>query len=84
VIAELPQVAAACVIGVPNPKWGEAVKAVVELIPGKTLTAEQVAAAVAGRIAAYKKPQFVDFVERLPRKENSEIDRVAVKAAHGI
>jgi long-chain acyl-CoA synthetase len=56
----------------------------VELIPGKTLTAEQVAAAVAGRIAAYKKPQFVDFVERLPRKENGEIDRVAVKAAHGI
>jgi len=83
VIAELPQVAAACVIGVPNPKWGEAVKAVVELIPGKTLTAEQVAAAVASRIAAYKKPQFVDFVDRLPRKDNGEIDRAAVKAAHG-
>lgn len=83
VIGELTGVAAACVIGVPNPKWGEAVKAVVELIPGEILTAEQVAAAVADRIAAYKKPQFVDFVERLPRKGNGEIDREAVKATHG-
>lgn len=82
-IRELPEVAAVCVIGVPHPKWGEAVKAVVELEPGQTLAAEQVGAAVAGRIAAYKKPQFVDFVERLPRKENGEIDREAVKAAHG-
>jgi acyl-CoA synthetase (AMP-forming)/AMP-acid ligase II len=82
-IRELPEVTAVCVIGVPHPKWGEAVKAVVELEPGRTLVAEQVGAAVAGRIAAYKKPQFVDFVGRLPRKENGEIDREAVKAAHG-
>jgi acyl-CoA synthetase (AMP-forming)/AMP-acid ligase II len=82
VIGDLPQVAAVCVIGVPHPKWGEAVKAVVELNPGKTLTAEQIVAAVVERIAAYKKPQVVDFVERLPRKENGEIDRQAVKAAH--
>ncbi len=83
VIRELPQVAAVCVIGVPHPKWGEAVKAVVELAPGQTLTAEQVSAAVAGRIAAYKKPQVVDFVEKLPRQANGAIDRAAVKAAHG-
>jgi long-chain acyl-CoA synthetase len=82
-IRELPEAAAVCVIGVPHPKWGEAVKAVVELKAGQMLAAEQVSAAVAGRIAAYKKPQFVDFVDRLPRKENGEIDREAVKAAHG-
>ncbi|MEK7786828.1 MAG: AMP-binding protein [Chloroflexota bacterium] len=82
-IRELPEVAAVCVIGVPHPKWGEAVKAVVELEPGQTLAVEQVGVAVAGRIAAYKKPQFVDFVDRLPRQDNGEIDREAVKAAHG-
>ena len=84
VIAELPEVEAVCVIGVPHEKWGEAVKAVVECKAGKTLTAEQVIAAVAGRIAAYKKPQFVEFVEKIPRQENGEIDRAAVKAAHGV
>jgi long-chain acyl-CoA synthetase len=83
VIQEMPEVAAVCVIGVPDPKWGEAVKAVVELIPGQTLTAEQVVAAVVSRIAAYKKPQRVDFVSKLPRQANGEIDRVAVKAAQG-
>jgi long-chain acyl-CoA synthetase len=83
VIQEMPGVAAACVIGVPDPKWGEAVKAVVELVPGQTLTAEQVVAAVVSRIAAYKKPQRVDFVSKLPRQANGEIDRAAVKAAHG-
>ena len=83
VIQEMPEVAAVCVIGVPDPKWGEAVKAVVELVPGQTLTAEQVVAAVVSRIAAYKKPQRVDFVSKLPRQANGEIDRVAVKAAQG-
>ncbi|HET7088783.1 MAG TPA: AMP-binding protein [Anaerolineae bacterium] len=83
VIQELPEVAAVCVIGVPHPKWGEAVKAVVELKPGQALTAEQVSAAVADRIAAYKKPQSVNFVEKMPRQPDGEIDRTAVKAAHG-
>ena len=83
VIQELPQVAAACVIGVPDEKWGEAVKAVVELRPGQMLSAEQVGEAVASRIASYKKPRYVDFVDRLPRKDSGEIDRDAVKATHG-
>ncbi len=83
VIQALPEVAGVCVIGVPHPKWGEAVTAVVELKPGQALSAEQVSAAVASRIAAYKKPQRVDFVERLPRQPGGEIDRAAVKAAHG-
>jgi long-chain acyl-CoA synthetase len=83
VIQDLPEVAAVCVIGVPHPKWGEAVKAVVELKSGQALTAEQVSAAVADRIAAYKKPQSVDFVEKMPRQPGGEIDRAAIKAAHG-
>lgn len=83
VIRELTQVAAVCVIGVSDKKWGEAVKAVVELSPGEKLTADEVTEAVANRIASFKKPRYVDFVESLPRKSSGEIDRVAVKEAHG-
>lgn len=83
IIQELPQVAAVCVIGVPDERWGEAVKAVVELVPGEKISELQIADAVAGRIAAYKKPRFVDYVERMPRSADGEIDRSAVKAEHG-
>jgi acyl-CoA synthetase (AMP-forming)/AMP-acid ligase II len=82
VIRELSKVAAVCVIGVSDKKWGEAVKAVVELAPGKKLTADEVIEAVASRIASFKKPRYVDFVESLPRKSSGEIDRAAVKEAH--
>jgi long-chain acyl-CoA synthetase len=83
VLQDLAEVAAACVIGIPDAKWGEAVKAVIELSPGKTMNADQVSAAVAERIASYKKPRFVEFVETLPRGADGEIDRQAVKATHG-
>ncbi len=80
VIAQMPEVAAVCVVGVPDEKWGEAVKAVVELRPGAGLTAGQVSEFVAEKIASYKKPQWVVFVPALPRTANGEIDREAVKA----
>lgn len=82
IILELPEVKAVCVIGVPDEKWGEAVKAVVELVPGEALSELQIADAVASRIAAYKKPRYVDFVEQLPRSEDGDVDRVAVKSDH--
>jgi long-chain acyl-CoA synthetase len=82
IIRELPQVVAVSVIGVPDAKWGEAVKAVVELEPGESLSADEIIEAVASRIASYKKPRHVDFVEELPKGPGGEIDREAVKAAH--
>ncbi|MEW5961440.1 MAG: AMP-binding protein [Chloroflexota bacterium] len=84
VILEMPEVAAACVIGVPDETWGEAVKAVIELRPGQSLTSEDVAQYVAGQIASYKKPRLVDFVDAnaLPRTENGAIDREKIKEAH--
>lgn len=72
-----------CVIGVPDAKWGEAVKAVVELESGESLTGDDIQEAVVSRLASYKKPQFVEFVEALPKQANGEVDRLAVKAAYG-
>lgn len=83
VLQELPEVAAVCVIGVPDTTWGEAVKAVVELSPGVTMTADQVSTAVAERIASFKKPRYVEFVDSLPRTPEGSIDREAVKAHYG-
>lgn len=83
VIRSLPEVADVCVIGVADEKWGEAVKAVVELTKGETISADEIIKAVAGQIASYKKPHSVDFVDELPRQEDGEIDRGVVKSSHG-
>ena len=80
VIREMPAVAEVCVIGIADEKWGEAVKAVIALHPGKSLTSEAVSQYVAEQIASYKKPQSVDFVDELPHTESGGLDRDAVKA----
>ena len=83
VIQELPEVNAVCVFGVPDPEWGEAVKAVVELTPGEKLSGDDIRQAVTDRIASFKKPKVVDFTDSLPRGPDGEIDRVEVKARYG-
>jgi long-chain acyl-CoA synthetase len=83
VVEEMPEVEAVCVFGVPDEEWGEAVKAVVELRKGKSLTKDEVIEAVVAKIASFKKPRHVEFVDEIPRLDNSEIDRAAVKEAFG-
>lgn len=73
----------ACVIGVPDPVWGQSVKAVVEPVRGEQPTADQLIAWCRERIASYKKPRFVDIVDSLPRTSAGGVDRDAVKAQHG-
>ena len=74
-----PKIVEACVIGVPDPKRGETVKAFVVVKPGETLTAEDVIAHCRQSLAPYKVPTIVEFLDALPRTAVGKPDKKALK-----
>jgi acyl-CoA synthetase (AMP-forming)/AMP-acid ligase II len=79
VIMQMEGVTGVCVYGVPDPRWGEAVKAVVEVAASGRYTGAQVSDFVGARIARFKRPHVVAFTDRLPRGADGAVDREAVK-----
>ncbi len=57
----------AAIIGVPNDEYGEEVKAVVKLKPGATATEAELIEFCNQRVAGYKRPRSVDFIDDFPR-----------------
>jgi len=83
VIMQMEGVAGVCVYGVPDVKWGEAIKAVVEVKKAGGYTAQQVTDFVGGKIARFKRPHLVVFTDALPRTAEGGVDRDAVKEKFG-
>jgi len=77
-----PDVADVAVIAIPDPVWGESVKACVQLRPGRLATADDLIEHTRALIASYKKPRSIDFVGSLPRLFNGKIDKKALRAPY--
>ena len=83
VIMQMEGVSGVCVYGIPDPKWGEAIKAVVEVRTAGRYTAQQVSDFVASKIARFKRPHVVVFADALTRSSEGGVDREAVKSEWG-
>lgn len=83
ILADCPDVLEAAVVGVPDPAWGEAVVAVVARRPGAALDERAVMRLFEGRLARYKQPRRVAFVDALPKSALGKVQKFAVRKLVG-
>ncbi len=79
VIEQMPQVSRVAVIGLPSERWGEEVTAVIELLDGATLAAQDVIARCRQDLGGYKVPKRIEFVLALPVNANGKLVKRAVR-----
>ncbi len=77
-----PDVAEVAVIGIPDEKWGETVKAVVALKPGTNADEQSILSFARSRIASFKAPKSVDFIEALPRNASGKVLKKELRAPY--
>ena len=82
-VLQHPAIEKCVVIGVPDPKWKEGIKAVCQLKASMSLTAEELVKFVGSKIASYKKPQHVQFISEIPLLNDGAPDRAKIKELYG-
>ena len=81
-LLELDGVADAAVFGVPHPDLGEVVAGYIQRLPGAALGVDDVTAHVHSRLARYKAPREIVFVDELPREDTGKLFRRRLKEQH--
>ncbi|WP_276143006.1 class I adenylate-forming enzyme family protein [Rhodococcus sp. T2V] len=81
VLDRLDGIAEVCVIGLPDPKWGERVTAVVVRDPGASVTAEQLTAHCTVALGSYKRPRQIEFVDSIPKSTSGKYLRRKLREA---
>lgn len=84
VLSEHPAVAEVAVVGVPHEFYGETPKAFVRLRPGRLADAEELVDFVRQRLASYKKPSSVEFVDAFPRNSSGKILKRELRAPYWV
>ena len=82
VLGELDAVAAAAVVGVPDAKWGEVGFAALQTKPASTLSEEEVTAYLKDRLAGFKVPKHIAFVDALPVSPQGKVQKDELRRMH--
>ncbi len=80
---EIPEIHETCVIGVPDEKWGEVGKALISLKKDKQLNKEGIIESLKGKLAHYKIPKYIEFVEDIPKNNVGKIVASQVMKQYG-
>lgn len=83
VIMTIPGILEACIIGVPDPKWGEVGKALIVLAPGAEVSREAIADKVHKELSTIKVPKYITYVESVPKNPMGKRDAHAISSLYG-